>query len=198
MKLDEIPVPDTFWYEDEKGNRVDDKIFHGGGQEKSKWIQNSEYVVVRSSTFYVGTKPKLPVRILKWLLAKVPDSWKGDSWELTQSASINGSFPIIKYLIEERDFNFNEACVAASRMCDRCINLCCWECEDDDIDAAKQDYLDTINTTCDYCKIIDITHYNRVRTLYCYKTLKYGGNVAKAYKEVFPDKPYVPLRGVRM
>lgn len=186
MRLDSLPKPDTLWYEDKNGDKLDVDISHGHPDfpKDTEWYQHHEWACVRYSVCTRSSKPKWPVRILSWLIKRMPDKWQGNSSQIgSGETTINCMYPVIKYLVEQRDWSFNLACVASSRLCSRCMNICLWECEGHDL-SSEQHYLDTTKTVCQYCKYIDPEHLNKYRVWCCYRTLKLGGDIAQAYKNM--------------
>jgi len=203
MQLDLLDKPKTYWYEDLKGNEIPWDI-HGSGDpfppnySKGEVYQHTVGLEVRESICQEYKDPAWPVRFLKWLIRKMPSSWQGNPSQIFAGGStVNCAYPVIKYLVENRDFSLNEAAVLSSQLCERCFNICCWEVEGHDL-ALEQHYLDTSNTSCKYCEIIDQDYFNKHRMWCCYRTFKFGGDVAKAYKNVsvYSDEKYMKANGV--
>lgn len=93
--------------------------------------------------------------------------------------SINGGFPIVKYLVEQRNFTFNEACIIYSQMCEKCANHCLYELGDLQ---HKVNY-NNIKMLCEHCETIDPEHYYCQRTMACYRALKNGDDIEKTFNE---------------
>lgn len=190
MKLDKLTKPETLWYENEQGEKIDWDIrnmvhpecYYDGGV-----YQYSQNVVVTQSICRQYQEPHWIVRTLYWLIRKMPDKWQKISSQVYESqTTINSSYKIIKYLVEQRNFSFSDACIISSRLCERCCNVC--ECE-----LAGQQYNSWSNTHCDYCKVIDPDYDMKHKLWCCYRTFKLDGDVAKAYKNVsvYSDETYM-------
>lgn len=197
MKLDNINEPRTFWYEDQDGNDVP---FEWGDVPKVEGgcYQHSVNMEVSHSICTQFEDPAWPIRFLKWLIKKMPNSWKGSPSQLCRGTStINGCYPIVKYLVEKRDFSFNDAAVVASQLCERCMNICLWELEGHDL-TLEESYLSNTTTFCDYCKDIDAAYEQQHKLWCCYRTYKFGGDVAKAYRDISvnSNKEYMKKHGI--
>lgn len=196
VKIDSISKPKTFWYEDLDGNEIpwdiySDDPFPSNYKQKEVY-QNCVGLEVRHSVCKQHSDPAWPIRLMKWIIKKMPNSWKGNPSEIyAGSTTINCCYPIVKYLVENRGFSFNEAAVAASQMCERCMNLCLVELANEQVSPG---YFDRISSThCKYCKEMDPEYNNKHRVWCCYRTFKLGGDVAKAYKNVsvYSDEKYM-------
>jgi hypothetical protein len=205
MQLDKIEKPCTFWYEAKDGTNVPFELTEGF-PEKEWHAQHSKSVIVQHSLCFGSRKgeDRWPVRLAKWLLRKMPDSWKKPTIAFSMGSTINCGYPIIKYLVEQRGFKFYEACVVAGDLCERCLNICLWETTNEPID---QNYLRTANTTCYNCKYIDEAYFTNRQIKAAYATMRRGGDITKAYKEGYSNdnKPVISkiqndmeIKGVRL
>lgn len=180
--VDKISPPCTFYYEDTDGNEV--PFDYQNGMPDRIWhAQHSKGVLVQHSIVFGDVREdKWPVKVLKWILYKLPESWRKSS-SMSFNTTINSGYPMIKYLVEQRGFRFNEACVAVSTMCGRCGDIC-----DNEINGlpVSLDYK-WPNQYCSYCNVIDPEYVMRRRIWCCYRTMKMGGDVAKAYKDISPN-----------
>ena len=180
--IDKISPPDTFYYEDTDGNMV--PYDYQKGMPDRKWhAQHSKHVIVQHSIcFGTDSSDKWPVRLLKWLLKKMPSSWN-KQWSMTFNATINSAYPMVKYLVEQRQFRFNDACVAVSEMCGRCGDIC-----EGDMNGVVivPDYK-WPNMYCKFCDVIDPEYVAWRKVWSCYRTMKMKGDIAKAYKENSPN-----------
>jgi hypothetical protein len=185
-RLDNLPKPCTFYYEDTEGNNIPyDRT--SCAHPTVKWAaQHSKSVEVHESICFGSSvrsnKDAWPVRAIKWVLYHAPASWKKPVSCITFNSSINCGWPIIKYLVEKRKWSLNEAGVAASELCERCLNRVL-----DDIGGVQQpmgqQYYDAAHTSCKSCQYIDLEHYNKVKMKAAYQALKHGENIAKCFKE---------------
>ena len=185
MKLDNIDKPCTFYYEDEQGNNIPFEFTDGFPH--AKWYAQHLKCVEVHHTLCFGSsgraeKDMWPIRAIKWILKSMPVKWKKPQPAMSFSATINCSYPIVKYLVEQRKWSFNEACVLSADLCERCLNLIL-----DDLGSQQNmgsSYYTNIHSThCDYCEVIDAEYYLRHRVWCCYRTLKLGGSITKAFKE---------------
>lgn len=186
MKLDAISKAKTFWYEDQHGNDVPFDLNQGmpDNNDKLKLTQHTRILEVRETIYGSSKEAAWPVRMLKWLIKIMPNSWKGHGPQLWGfSTTVGCNYPIVKYLVEKRNFGFNEAAVTASILCERCMNICLWECEGRDL-ALEESYLKSSKTYCKYCDEIDEDYARQHKMWACYRTMKLGGDVGKAYKNV--------------
>jgi len=190
MRLDNLPEPETLWYEDQNGEKMDFDLSLGCPESKEgqTLYQHSESACVRQTICGDYKEAKWPIRFLKWLSRKMPNSWQGRAGTLAAGeTTINCLYPVVKYLVEERDWHFSDACVSASRLCERCMNICLWECEGHDYINKEQHYLSSAKTYCRHCNDIDQDYAERYRVWCCYRTLKLGGGVSKAWNEITVD-----------
>jgi len=187
MRLDNISEPATLWYEDKDGNRLEQSTIP---EMPDGWkYQYSKHVGVTESVCMQSKDPKWPVRCLKWTIRHLPRSWQGHPSQIARGEmTINCVYPIIKYLVENRKWRINEAAVAAASTCERCMNICLWELEGKDL-ATEQHYLDTVNTSCDYCKEIDPAHIEKKKVRACYRALKFNKDIKKAWEEGYCSHP---------
>lgn len=173
MKLDNISKPKLLWYEDSNGRRIDSPE-----PEKSDTYQFRMNLSVTSEVLGDYKKPKWPIRFLKWLIDKMPVSWHGrERLVYKDRASINGAFPIIKYLVEVRNWDLNSSAAVYANMCERCANICIAET------AGKRATNLANNTHCKYCKEIDPEYDSMYKIKNCYRAFKLGSNVREAWKE---------------
>jgi hypothetical protein len=182
MRLDNIKEkPETLWYEDEHGTRIPFDL--NTGSLKLEYphcvsYQHSERVAVIHSICTGYESPKWPIRFLKWAIRKMPNSWQGHNSQIASGEStIHCLYPIIKYLIENRDFTFDEACVTAANLCEDCMNKCLRELEGRDLSGFKH-----AETSCKYCEVIDPDHFEQRRVKGCYLAYCDGESVSEAYK----------------
>lgn len=195
MRLDNIPHYRSLWYEDEEGNELGFDVragFPDFKAHKEDVYQCSNFLVVTDSVHLCNNirNAKWPVRALSWVIKKMPDAWKARrSQVLKGEATIGLSFPIIKYLVEEKDWRFSDAAVASSQLCERCLNIALWEVEGTDI-ATEQQYLDSVHTHCMYCKHIDIDYHNAYVAKSCYRAFSRGKSVKKEYDNLNRERTY--------
>jgi hypothetical protein len=181
MLLDGIKNIDTLWYEDEAGNKLDSNRMSCELPKGWKYQYCASAVVVDSICTH-AVRPKWPVRWLRWMADRMPRSWQGNKSQIMRGEStINCIYPIVKHLVEQNGFSFNDACVLGAGLCERCLNIVLWELEGDE--TAHAQYLNDTMTTCKYCDIIDSRYLNQKRVKACYRALKYKGDIAKAYRD---------------
>jgi len=198
MKLDKISKPKTFWYEDKEGQEIpyDTRQGFPDDFEGGEMYQHYRGVEVRHSICKQYKEPAWPVKALKWMIREMPNSWQGNSSQVyAGSSTVGPSYPVIKYLIEHDGFSFNEAVVAFSLMCERCINYYLVVLANEQV---SPDYFDTVNTSCEYCKEIDPPHYQKRKLWACYRTMKLGGDVKRSWKTmgVYSNEEYMKKHGV--
>jgi len=197
MKLDLLKPLDTLWFEDEDGNKLDwniGMIPQTPAQYKEGLAyQHSHDLIVEHSICKPYVEPKWPVRWLIALIDIMPNKWKGSSNEIFRGATSisNGSYEMIKYLVEQRKFSLVDAHIVLSQMCSRCYNICNYELQ-------GQIYQANGNTYCKHCKIIDPEYATKHHIWCCYRTFRLGGDVAKAFKNVsvYSNKEYMEKHGV--
>lgn len=190
MQVDNLPKPDVLWFEDEDGNKIDVDVSHGMPDfpDGQKWYMHTKYPIVRHKINTCGVPDKWPVKCLKWVINKCPSNWKGNPTNVYASnTSISFSYPLVKYLVENRNWSFDEAVIMASNLCERCFNIACWSCEGYDYVNSQQRYLTNTRTYCRYCKYFDPDYDTRHRLWCCYRTFNHKGNVEKAWKQVTVD-----------
>lgn len=184
--IDRISKPCTFWYEDTDGNDV--PFDWQKGMPNRKWhAQHSKSVLVQHTICFghnKNGKDLWPVKLAKWLIRKMPDSWKKPTVSFSFNSTINCCFSVVEYLIQQRNFTFNDACVAVADACERCMNILIWEAEGKPVD---NNYLKTANTNCKYCEEIDPEYVLKRRVWACYRTMRLEGDIAKAFKEMSPN-----------
>jgi len=168
MKIDLIPKPCTFYYEDVNGENIPYELTEC--HHPQNWhAQHSKNVIVQHSINFAGrTNDAWPIRMLKWVIQKLPNKWKRDC-EFSMACTINCGFPVIKYLVDRRGFRFYEACVAYSDLCERCSNMV----EDEANGVIGQTY--DSRTYCKYCKVIDPEYAMRYKVWRVYRAFKYIG-----------------------
>ncbi len=73
-------------------------------------------------------------------------------------------------------------------VCDHCGAIAEIEINGEDPNSLHHKaYLKTCRSYCKYCEIMDPKYYNDRRIWCCYRTLKMGGDIKKAYKEMSPN-----------
>lgn len=183
MQIDNLPKPCTFYYEDVEGNNIPFE-FADGFPDKKWHAQHSKFVQVNENICFGSNgsnkKDLWPVKVIKWILDKMPASWKKPQISMSFESTINCCYPIIKYLVENIHWSFNEAAVAASDLCERCLNIALWQIEGDT--TAHAQYLSNSRTRCDSCKYIDPDYYSKQRVKACYKAMSKKENIKKAFK----------------
>ncbi len=116
MKLDNLPRQDLLWYQDQDGNKFDQSTWDSLPKDSSKtWYQHLLEPSVRHNVYQGHIKKKWPVRLLKWMINRMPTSWHGQSLLIYSSGTtINCIYPIVKYLVENKGWHFSEACAVGS------------------------------------------------------------------------------------
>ena len=183
MRIDNIPQIDNIWYEDEDGNVLDVDWKNGQPEflSEKKYYQHCKNIVSTYSIYTNYKQAKWPIRAIKWVVDKLPNSWKEQPCNVaTFNSSINCIYPIVKYFVENKGWSFSDACILGADLCERCLNIALWEIEGHDL-SKEQSYLNMVRTQCNYCKYIDPDYENRLRVRCCYRTLKLGGDVGKAF-----------------
>jgi hypothetical protein len=172
MRLNNLQKPCTFYYEAADGALVPFELTEGF---PTKWYaQHSKGVEVRHSIcFGTFNKDNWFVRALKWIIANSPNSWKKDTSNLAFSTTINCCYPVVKYLVENRNWSFNDACVAAGDMCENCLNQCLSELEGLKCPPS--------NTHCLSCKAIDPAHHYDYITRRMYRAMKNKENIIEIW-----------------
>lgn len=180
MKIDLIPEPCTFYYEDDEGKNVPFDFIDFN--RPNKWrAQHSKFAIVQHSTNFAGRRDEAwPIKVLKWLLEKCPDGWKRTG-SINSNCTIAWGFPVIKYLVENRKFKFNDACVIYSDLCSRCSNIV----EDEVNGVVGVNY--TERTHCSYCKVIDPGYAMKYKIWRCYRAFKYKKEFGTTVREVYED-----------
>ena len=179
MKLDNLPRQELLWYQDQDGNKFNQNEWNGLPKDSSKtWYQHCMNTTVEHTIYQGHVRKKWPVRFLKWMIRKMPASWHGHSpLAYTGRTTIGCIYPIVKYLVENKGWHFSEACAVSSQLCEKCLNTCLDECQGTTSNYSSKTY-------CDYCQYIDPGHLEKYRVWCCYRTLKLGGDVAKAWNEM--------------
>ena len=186
MRMDNIPKPKFLWFEDVNGDILDVDTSHGMPDfpDEQKVYMHTKILEVRHYINTSGVPDKWPVKFLRWLIKKCPNSWVGYSGEMGWGGTtIRCMFPAIKYLVENNGWSFDEAAIASSDLCERCMNICLWECEGRDLEL-EEHYLSNARTHCSYCKYIDPAYDERYRVWCCYRTFKMEGDVSKAWHDL--------------
>lgn len=181
MRIDNLPEPETIWYEDENGGKLPFDL--KSCEHPTGWkYQHAYSAVVTESICGHYRDAKWPIRAIMFVVRMLPNSWKQRNSQICcGSSTINCVYPIVKYLVDKRGWRFTDACIASSKLCERCLNICLWEVEGQDL-RFHQHYLDTVRTTCDSCWDIDPDYRERKRVKACYSALKYGTSVKEAWK----------------
>lgn len=188
--LDKLSPPETLWYEDAEGNEIDwDKRSYMPPDNWSggRMYQHSMNVVVEHSICEDYQRGHWVVRFLYWLISKMPTKWQRmSSQRYRGQTGIGAGFDIINYLVRQRNFRFEEACVIYADLCEHCINKC-------EYDLVGRVYSSNSNTYCKHCPTIDPKYAAKHHLWCCYRTFKLGGDVAKAYKNVsvYSDEKYM-------
>jgi hypothetical protein len=199
MRLDNLDKPKHYWYEDLDGNEIDwdwksNNPFPDNYSEGEVY-QHCISLEVSHSICKQHKKPAWPIRMLKWLISKMPNSWQGNPSQIFVGHSTIGSaYPIIKYLVENRKFRLDEAAILASKLCERCYNVCLKELGDKSIQINYR----TPNVNCSSCKYIDPDYNQRHKLWCCYRTFKLGGSVKKALETgyVSSSEEYMKRNGI--
>lgn|SRR5574337_794104 len=175
--LDKIIPPKTFYYEDKNGNEV--PFNWNMGFPDFEWAeQHSKGVVVQHTICFSGkSRDNWAIRSLKWIIKILPNKWKKQG-HLTFNCTINHDYQIIKYLVENRGFKFNDACVVVSELCGRCSDIIYSELNGTIFQDNAHPHMH-----CRYCNVIDPKYSARRKLWCCYRTFKLGGDVSKAWKE---------------
>ena len=183
MRLDNVKEAETFWYEDSDGNHVKATSTYEAESYPVK-TQHMLFPVVEHIVRGDGFKgDKWPIRALKWMISKMPSSWKKDLREYSSNINIyDEMFPIIKYLIDMRNFSFRDATAIAAELCTNCRDITYSEITNTITGKSIAEY-----DSCKYCKDIDPRHYNITRTTACYMTYANSGDVSWAFENRRPD-----------
>jgi len=107
--IDNVPNFESLWYEDVDGNVLDFDPIIDDVKYTQKFYQVTNFLEV-SSSMHSGNnrrKDNFVVRFLKWLLKNAPSSWHSDSSNIRFNTTINGSWPVVKYLVEQRNWSFH-------------------------------------------------------------------------------------------
>jgi len=205
MRIDDIAKPDFLWFEDDDGNKLElgPNIVEFPPEYKSG---DARLIVQSTRTTYEmhckQRKDLWPVKFLNWIIKILPKTWRAtDSQIFAGSSPVNIPFSIMKHLVEKRKFSIEESLIATSEMCGRCIRILDLEATGADLNAdpgyMNKSY-DSCRVCCSHCEVID-PEYSRSYTRWvCYRTMKLGGDVAKAYKERFPNSnaEYMKKNGI--
>lgn len=189
MRINNLPKPETIWFEDKDGNKLDWSLSSSPDMPEGWEYQISYNTVVTESICGHSQDPKWPVKFLMWLIKVMPKKWqKITSQRMQFSSTINCVYPIVKYLVEKKKWSFNDACIASANLCERCLNICLWEIEGQDLRFHKF-YLDKTHTTCKSCCYIDPDYLEQRKVKACYRALKYNKDIKQAWEEGFCSHP---------
>lgn len=194
MQIDLLEPPECLYYEDDRLQKLENTDDPCEIPADSRY-QISKMLVVQESICRVGPykKAKWPVRLMKWIVEKLPNSWKAEqSGQICcGTTTINCMYPVIKYLVEKKDWCLNDAAVACANMCERCMNLLLRETDPNyTLSPMPANYFDKGSgikggrgTWCKNCKTLD-PEYDKKHRVWCvYRTKQLGGDVARAFKE---------------
>lgn len=188
--LDRVPIFKNLWYEDKDGNVLDFDPIMDDIEYKEKFYQVSNFLEIRSS-MHSGNesrKDNFVVRFLKWLLRKLPSSWHSDSVNISGHCTVNGAWPIVKYLVEERGWKMHDACVLYGSCCERCDNILTWEALGQ---APDPQYLKESRTWCYYCKYVDPDYHNKkfIKDIYTEYFFYTDKNITHKLREYRKEPP---------
>lgn len=188
MRIDELKRPDNIYFVNSKWDKVDYDINDDFTyenmvrQNSSIKYQIVKYLEVRESVCRVtNEKDKWPVRFLKWLVERLPNSWKAGSAEVYCGGSTIGTmFPVIKYLVEKRGWSLDDSAILVSELCSRCSNVL-----DDEVlkTPATYNYNHFPDTWCKHCHTIDPKYNNKYILWKLLKVYRDGGSVSEVYRE---------------
>lgn len=175
MSIDNIPRYKTLWFEDKDGNEIEVDTSQGmpSFKEYGDVYMRSDCLCIRHGINRCNNirDAKWPVRLLKWISDRLPDSWHArKSHIMGGETTINCGYTVIKHLVEQRKWSFHDACVAYANMCERCGNLAEWIINGEDL-RRHQSYLDSSHTHCMYCKYMDPEYHFKALLRRCYMTL---------------------------
>jgi len=171
MKIDLLQPPRLVWFEDANGNECN-------FEEHPPKIY-SKTLLIRTHCETGGVENFIS-RFLKWVFNLLPESWTGPKFkEVRVQPFGNSSWPIIKYLVENRKFDIKDAIILSARLCHHCHEVCCSEI----VGVAPNPLMAYIfgPRHCKYCKIIDEDHHNKFLVERCYHALKFGHNIKETY-----------------
>jgi hypothetical protein len=179
MRIDQVSKPCTFYYESETGENIPFELTDGFPE--LKWhAQHSKGVLVQHSICF-GSRPGKDlwiVRALKWLVDRCPDTWKKPTSSMTFNSTLNGCWPVIKYLVDQRGWDFNNACVVCGDCCERCYNIMEAEVTGQSTNTL---YFNTSRTHCKYCKELDPEHNYKYITWRLYRALNQKQDLKKVW-----------------
>jgi len=189
MQIDKLNPPECLYYEDTNLKKVGVDNINEIPTDPRIEYQISKFLVVQESICRVGSqqKAKWPVKLLEWALNKMPQRWKAiKSGQIAGGiTTINGMYPVIKYLVEKRNWNLNDAGIICAGICGRCSNKLLQEVDPSfTLLPMRVDYFEGAKGTwCKYCKIID-PDYDKKHRVWCVcRTWNMGGDVERAYRE---------------
>lgn len=190
MIIDTLNAPDSLWYEDRNGNKVDVDISQGFPSDQRLKYQISKLLVVEESICNIceHQKSKWPVRFFEWILNKMPQRWREEKSGVIYRGhtTINSMFSIIQYLVFKRGWNLNDAAVLCADLCSRCSNILLNELNPNEGRASSDK--DFRGTWCKYCKTIDPDYDKRHRIWWVYRCwwkLNRRINIKKSYEELW-------------
>lgn len=203
MTVNNIDKPEMFWFEDKDGNVIEWDIFtepfFPPGFELGEINMCNRELIVTDDMSAHGKQPAWPVRALKWIISKLPNSWQGHSENVYSFRStINSAYPLIKYFVEKSNFSLQHAAIVCADLCPRCLHMCELEISGIDL-SSNADYLNKKHDThCKYCKVIDPDYDSAYKLWVCYRTFKLGGDVGRAIKtgHISSDEDYMNRNGI--
>ena len=181
MRIDQINPPCTFYYEDKQGNNVPFKLIDGF--PNAEWHAQHLKQVSVQHTICFGNRPGKDLWIvsaLKWLLRKCPSSWRKPEPSMSMGSTVNCCWPVIKYLVDQRGWDLDDACVLCGDCCERCYNFMEAEVTGQ---PTNTHYFNTSHTHCHLCKELDPEHNYRYIIWRLYRAL----NQKQDLKEVWAD-----------
>jgi len=187
MAISDIKEEDArvFYYEDIDGNFI--KAVNGVAIQYPVESQHILFPVVEQSKLASAHSARWPVAFLNWIINKMPYSWqrRGPHRPSRNYNLCDSSFEIIKYFVDTRRFSFRSAAVIAGTMCQNCEESCLAFVKG----RPPPKFIEYFGA-CNYCDIISPGSVNKFRAKACYSTFKYGGDVARAYREVCVNGKY--------
>jgi hypothetical protein len=166
MRLDKIPDPETFWFEDSKHKKIEHNIWSNTPPFPANWYSmHSKSLQVNYSVYYHDQRESdhFVIRFLNWLLSKMPAKWYRRQAPVKIESSISHSWILIKYLVDNRKFSFYDASVTVSEMCGRCLGMC-----ENELNGKNFVYA-TNHGCCKYCSVIDPGYLECRRIHSCYR-----------------------------
>jgi len=171
--LSKIPPPKTTWCVDKHGNELP---YTTCAVLEDGMIFCRRDVKIANSVFVEPITAKWPVRFLNRLIEMLPPSWHGQpTHSFTETFQINFSLPLINKLVKYSGMTFNEASIASSIVCKRCKAAILSNKNDKSWKKIKDCH-------CEYCQHIDEKYHQKYRAISCYKAMKFGGDISRAFK----------------